>query len=151
MKWLPLLSHLEVIPSPASSSGTWHPGRRRIGFLLHDKLKQYLFTSAQFCRSEVRAQCGWVLCAGPHKDTVKVSAGCFLIWSSESSAKLTCLWQNSVASNLRAEVPDSLLATCWEPFSAPRGCHHFLTTCPPPSSKPEGDLHFESLSCFKSF
>lgn len=118
--------------------------------LLPYKLRQYLRASSLFCTSEVRAQWDWVLCSGSHKVYSQGVGWAAFSWSSQSSAKLMCSWQNSVAGRWSAEVPLSLLAICWGPISAPEAisipCH-----VPPPSSKPPQRLfHFEPLFWFKS-
>ena len=103
-------------------------------------------------RPEVRAQHVWVLPLGSHKDGLKVSAGCVLVWRSAPLPAHSGCGQSLVPRGCRTEVPRSWLAV--------RGCSSnpavFLATCPlplhsqqwrtPPMENPSGTSNLLNFS-----
>lgn len=72
--------------------------------------KQYVFSSSQFCKSEIWTQNNWISLSGSHKSEVKLSSGCVY----------TSVAQGSIPSSFRCLGLSSftvaglkLLFPCW--------------------------------------
>lgn len=81
----------------------------------HSSLKQHVFISSQFYRSEDRVRHGWVLARPNSRQPCHLSLG--------TSSKFMQLWEEFGPMCGWAEISISLLAVSWGLLSAHRGTH----------------------------